>query len=141
MVAVNGGSAMMKFITRDEVASLISCSVQHGQFFSLIFDRALPKCDSCGSKSKAWLASRPQTCPHCGGVVSYVREALAQTGVAHPQDKTIAPKGVGETFAQKRAKGLIGFYDPIAKGYRECRAENIRSVKCNGDEYVVVVTR
>ena len=140
MVAVNGDSAMKKFITRDEVADLIG-SVQHGQFFSLVFDRALPKCNSCGAKSKSWLTSKPQTCPHCGGVVSYVREALAQTGVAHPQDKTIAPKGVGETFAQKRAKGLIGFYDPIAKGYRECRAENIRSVKCNGDEYVVVVTR
>ena len=140
MVAVNGGSAMMKFITRDKVADLIG-SVQHGQFFSLIFERALPKCNSCGEKSKAWLASKPQVCPHCGGVVSYVREALAQTGVAHPQNKAITPKGVGETFAQKRAKGLIGFYDPVAKGYRECRAENIRSVKCNGDEYVVVVTR
>ena len=140
MVADNGDSAMMKFITKEDVAGLIS-SVQHGQFFSLVFDRALPKCVSCGAKSKSWLASRPQTCPHCGGVVSYVREALAQTGVAHPQDKSIAPKGVGETFAQKRAKGLIGFYDPVAKGYRECRVENVKSVKCDGNEYIVVVTQ
>jgi len=129
---------MKKCITKEEVVDLIS-SIQHGKFFSLVFDRALPKCDSCGAKNKSWLIGKPVVCPHCGGTISYVREALAQTGVAHPQDKSIAPKGVGETFAQKKAKGLIGFYDPIAKGYRTCRAENVKAVKCNGTEYTVVV--
>ena len=128
---------MKKFVTADDVASLVK-SIQHGRFFSLVFDRALPKCEACGAKSKKWLAGKPTVCPKCGGVISYEREALAQTGVANPKDSAIKPKGVGETFAQKMAKGIVGFYDAKAMGYRECRAENVKVLKFGGDEYYVV---
>ena len=125
----------MKIVTAEQIGTLIS-NIQHGKLFSLVFDRALPKCECCGRKSKKWLADRPETCPHCGGKVSYERRSLAQTGVHNPSDKSIAPKGTGETFAQKREKGLIGFYDPQAKGYRECHLDSIKRVVVDGEEYV-----
>lgn len=128
---------MKKIVTSQQLDSLIQ-GIKHGKFFSLVFERALPKCLSCGAKSKKWLGSKPTVCPHCGGIVSYEREALAQTGVCHPADKSITPKGVGETFQQKRQKGLVGFYDPVAKGYRECYLVNIKRLVYDGNEYEIV---
>lgn len=127
----------MKYVTSSEIASLIR-SIQHGKFFSLTFDRALPKCESCGAKSKKWLATRPEICPKCGGLISYEREALAQTGVHNPANKSIAPKGIGTTFAERRSSGIVGFYDAQEKAYRECRLENIKRVKVNSEEYVTI---
>lgn len=127
----------MQYVTAEKIGRLIA-NVKHGQFFSLVFERAEPKCLGCGKKSKKWLATKPVVCPHCGGLISYEREALAQTGVYRPANKAIAPKGVGETFAQKRAKGIVGFYDAQVGGYREARLENIKRLKCDGVEYGVL---
>ena len=127
----------MKYVTPDEMMNLIK-HITHGRLFSIQFNRALPKCEKCGCKSKKWIATHPETCPKCGGKISYDRWATAQTGVHNPQDKSIAPKGVGETFAERRARGIIGFYDINARGYRECRLENIKRVAVDGEEYVPV---
>ena len=128
---------MKHIVTKEQIENIIF-GIQHGKFFSLVFDRALPKCEACGRKNKNWLATRPETCPHCGGKISYERESLCQTGVHNPKDKSIAPKGTGETFVQKRAKGLAGFYDPKIQGYRECRLENIKRLVFDGEEYYAV---
>lgn len=104
----------------------------------MTFERTLPKCTSCGRTSKKWVASHPAVCPYCGGAISYEREALAQTGVHNPKDKSIAPKGVGETFAERRTKGIFGFYDSQAQGYRECHLDKILKIAFDGNEYIVV---
>ncbi|NCA86986.1 MAG: hypothetical protein EOM83_15725 [Clostridia bacterium] len=127
----------MKTINRAELEVVIN-NIHHGRFFSLVFARAEPKCLSCNKKSKKWLLERPAVCPHCGGLVSYEREALAQTGVHNPSNTAIAPKGTGECFASRRHRGIFGFYDSQIKSYRECHVDNIRKLKLEGEEYVVM---
>ncbi len=110
-------------------------SIKRGKMFSIYFRRATPKCLKCGAKEKSWLTTEPQYCPHCGGEIAYVRRSTVQTGVYNPSDKSIKPKGVGETFEEKRKKGLLGYYDIEAKGYRTCRLENIMRVVVDETEY------
>ena len=127
----------MKYVTPTQIGEIIA-SLTHGRFFSLFFRRVQPKCPNCGRKDTKWIDTKPVLCPHCGTPISYEREAICQTGVHNPKDKSIAPKGVGETFAEKREKGLIGFYDSKTMGYRTCRLENILKLKCDGEEYVPI---
>lgn len=127
----------MKTISRTELEAVIN-GIRHGKFFSMVFVRAEPKCVACNKKSKKWLTERPAICPHCGGLVSYERETLAQTGVHNPSNNAIAPKGVGASFASRRSNGIFGFYDAQIKNYRECRIDNIRKLKFDGEEYAVV---
>lgn len=125
-----------KFISEEQLGKLVD-SIPHGKFFSLYFARVAPKCLKCGKKSELWTITRQKRC-ECGGTISYDREAIAQTGVFNPSDPSIAPKGIGESFEEKRKKGLFGFYDSQLKQYRTCRLSHVIRIATNGTEYFVV---
>ena len=128
---------MKKLVTFEQLEAIID-SIKRGKFLNIYFERVWPKCTDCGKKDKEWVKTKPIVCPYCGGLISYERKAQAQLGVHNPKDVSIRPKGVGESFAEKRAKGLIGFYDTQLCQYRECHVDKIMRLAVDGDEYFPV---
>lgn len=105
-----------KIITRNELDAVIN-SICHGRLFRLVFRRKNPYFNR-------------------GKYVTHA-DVMAQLGVSHPCRTEITPKGVGKTFAERRADGLLGYYDMKQKAYRECIFDNILMVVYGGIKYIV----
>lgn len=108
--------ATKKVITRNELDAVIN-GIRHGRLFRLVFKRKYPYFK-------------------CGEYVTHA-DVTAQLGVSHPFKTELTPKGVGKTFAERRADGLLGYYDMKQKAYRECLINNILMIVYGGTKYIV----
>lgn len=131
----------MASIHRSEVKSFIE-SIKNGVFFSMYFERVAAKCIKCNKASKNW--NGLTHCPICGELLSYDRETIAQKGVKNPADH-IKLTGTGISAKEALDMNVIKYYDINAidkdgnkGGYRSARIENIKRIKANGIEYIVI---
>jgi hypothetical protein len=135
----------MKYITAVAVAALIEKEVKDGQMFSMVFDRAAAKCPVCGKSNKKW--NGLDACPLCGEKLSKERFTRAQLGVVNPSNCTKPGKGqfIGESGEEALFKGRLKYFDMdvvnpdgTRGNYRQAVIENIKKLKINGEEYLVV---
>ena len=128
-------SAVKKFVSIGEVPAIIG-TVKGGEFYSVVFKRAMAKCPHCGKANKKW--NDLEFCPICGAPLSKERETLAQNSVRNPKLAEIAPKGTGESSREAREHGRIKYYDPAICQYRQFYIVNVKRLKVKGVEYIVL---
>lgn len=135
----------MKYVTAAQIAALIENTVKDGQMFSMVFDRAAAKCPHCGKSNKKW--NGLDVCPVCGTPLSKERFTRAQLGVQNPTNCTKPGHGqfIGESGEEALAKGRLKYFDMdvvnpdnTRGNYRQAVIENIKRLKINGEEYLVI---
>ena len=67
----------VRFVPIDEVVSQVNriSANMPRTIYTLKFSRKAPKCLSCGKKSAVWKKGQDKFCPHCGGLIEYVKSA------------------------------------------------------------------
>ena len=117
-------------------------AIKNGKIYGLKFARRTPKCTACGRSLKSFIGKTH--CHMCGGELSFERVSIAQKGVKK------APKRVNAVNSKspavvKAKYGLHQFYDRNAKNddgtrgdYRSCGFDEIKSIRIDGVEYVIV---
>ena len=135
----------MKYVTASQIVALIENTVKDGQMFSMVFDRAAAKCPHCGKSNKKWNAL--ERCPICGELLSKERFTRAQLGVQNPTNCTKPGQGqfIGESGEEALTKGRLKYFDMdvvnadgTRGNYRQTVIENIKKLKINGNEYLVI---
>lgn len=135
----------MKYVTSASVRQLIESHVKDGQMFSMVFDRVAPKCTVCGKSNKRWIGM--DVCPMCGNTLSKERFTRAQLGVQNPTNATKPGHGkfIGESGEEALEKGRLKYFDMdvvnadgTRGNYRQAVIENIKRLKINGEEYLVL---
>lgn len=119
-------------------------NVAKDKIFSMIYKRIAPKCASCGKSNKKWEGI--DVCPHCGGQIMKYRFATCKLGVTDPKHTTKPGEGKfkGESFEDALADGRLKYFDMNVENedgtkgnYRQCKIENIREIRTNGQVYWV----
>ena len=135
----------MKYVKSEDVRNLILDNVRGTQMFSMVFDRVAAKCPVCGKSNKKW--NNLEKCPICGEELSKERFTRAQLHVQNPKHTLVPGTGmyIGESNEEALEDNRLKYFDMDAIGrdggkgdYRQTRIENIKKIKLNGEEYLVL---
>ena len=128
------------------IKSLIH-SIKDGVMFGITYTRKTPKCPGCGRSLKSFVGKT--NCHFCGSELSLERVTCAQKGVVNPGNPSVTKPGKGwfdglSAEEAERLYDIFKHYDCNAKSkdgkgdYRSCGFRNIKSVRHNGFEYIVI---